>query len=504
MNEKSECLLEMKEISKSFPGVRALDNVSLVVKRGEVHALVGENGAGKSTLMKVLIGLIHPDKGEIILRGEAVKIINPKVALNLGISMIHQEISLVPQRTVAENVWIGREPIIKGIGLLNWAELFRKTEKLLKELDIEINPREKVSNLSVAGMQMVEIARAISYDTDVIIMDEPTSALTEEEVEKLFNIIRSLKQKGISIIYISHKLDEIFKIADTVTALRDGQYIDTKACSELNVQDLISMMVGRELKNIFPKKQVEIGDVVMEVNGMTRKGVFEDISFNLRKGEILGIAGLMGAGRTEVVRAIFGIDAIDSGELIIYNEKVKIKDPKKAIKLGLGMVTEDRKLYGLVLCRSVKENISLANMDSFCKLSFINRKKELTACRNMIKLLSIKTPSHKQTVSSLSGGNQQKVILANWLQTKPKILILDEPTRGIDVGAKSEIHKIMTQFVEEGMAIIMISSEMPEILGMSDRIIVMHEGRLKGEFVMDEASQEKILACALGGSKNEN
>ncbi|MGD9155939.1 MAG: sugar ABC transporter ATP-binding protein [Bacillota bacterium] len=492
----------MRSISKSFPGVRALQKVDIKVKWGEVHALVGENGAGKSTLMKVLLGMYQPDSGEIVFKGKVVNISSPKVALDLGISMIHQEISLVPQRTVAENIWIGREPTMKGIGLLNWAELFRKTEELLNSLNIEINPRSMVSNLSIAEMQMVEIARAISYETDLIIMDEPTSALTEDEVRKLFAIIRSLKQKGMGIIFISHKLDEIFKIADCVTALRDGQYIDTKSCSDLDTQTLITMMVGRELTNIFPKKQVAIGDIVMEIKGLTKKGVFEDISFNLKRGEILGMAGLMGAGRTEVVRAIFGIDKIDSGEIIINKERVKINNPKQAINYGLGMVTEDRKLFGLVLCRSVKENISLANMDEFCNFGFINKSKEITACLEMIRLLSIKTPTYKQTVSSLSGGNQQKIILANWLQTKPKILILDEPTRGIDVGAKFEIHKIMTQLVEEGMSIIMISSEMPEILGMSDRIIVMHEGHIKGKFDSDETSQEKILACALGGSNN--
>ncbi|NLM11647.1 MAG: sugar ABC transporter ATP-binding protein [Clostridiaceae bacterium] len=502
MNGSSEYLLEMRNISKHFPGVQALDDVTFKVKRGEIHALVGENGAGKSTLMKVLLGIIQPDKGEIILKGERVKIYNPRIALSLGLSMIHQEISLVPERTVAENIWLGREPTLKRVGFLKWSELFSKTEKLLKELDLIINPKQKVSSLNVAGMQMVEIARAVSYNSDLIIMDEPTSALSEKEVEKLFNIIRSLKEKGTSVIYISHKLDEIFKIADRVTALRDGQYIGTSDITQVDHQTLISMMVGREIKNIFPKKQIEIGNTVMEVKGISRKGAFEDISFSVRKGEILGIAGLMGAGRTEVVRAIFGIDPIDSGSIFIDNEKVKIDSPKKAIKLGIGLVTEDRKKYGLALCRSVKENISMANMDKFCKLSFISRKKELKACQEMIRLLSIKTPSHKQTVSSLSGGNQQKVVLANWLQTQPKILILDEPTRGIDVGAKSEIHKLMTQFAEEGMAIIMISSELPEILGMSDRILVMHEGRVKGEFSRDEASQEKILACAVGGEQS--
>lgn len=499
--EQSEVILEMNNISKTFPGVKALEDVNFSLRKGEVHTLIGENGAGKSTLMKILLGIYHADAGEIVYKGQPVKIEHPGTALNMGISMIHQELSLVRERTVAENIWIGREPRSK-IGILNWKELFRKTEQLLAEFHLDFDPKQKVEKLSVAGRQMIEIARAISYNADVIIMDEPTSALTEKEVDTLFSIIRVLQSRGVAVVYISHKLDEIFEISDRVTVLRDGRYVGTRDIGEIDQPSLISMMVGREITAIFPKLEASIGDVVLEVKHLTRQGVFEDVSFQVRKGEILGFAGLMGAGRTEVVRGIFGIDPVDSGEIFINQEKVTIRSPRDAIEQGMGMVPEDRKLTGLVLCRSVNDNNSMAILNALSNWSFINKSAELVECHKMIELLSIKTPTHKQLVRSLSGGNQQKVVVAKWLSTKPKILILDEPTRGIDVGAKSEIHRLMSSFAQEGMAIIMISSEMPEVLGMSDRILVMHEGKIKGTLDREHATQEKIMACAVGHGDN--
>lgn len=502
MDRNTEFVLEVRGISKAFPGVQALDQVHLQIKKGEVHALVGENGAGKSTLMKVLLGIYKPDCGEIFIKGSETKLNNSSEALNAGISMIHQEISLVPFRTIAENIWIGREPTNK-LGLLDWKKLYAMTAQLFEDLNLKFNPKTIVKKLSISGMQMVEIARAVSYNSDVIIMDEPTSALTETEVDILFDIIKKLKEKGISIIYISHKLDEIFQIADTVTAFRDGKWVDTKPIEELDTGKIISMMVGRELNQIFPKEFVPITETVLEVKNLTKKGVFKDISFSVRKGEILGVAGLMGAGRSEVMNALFGIDKFDSGEVFIDGNKVRISSPRDAIKNGIGMVTEDRKLLGLVLCRSVLENTTYANLDSLSNWIFTNRKNEVEATQGMIDMLAIKTPSYKQKVGALSGGNQQKVVLADWLLTKPKILILDEPTRGIDVGAKAEIHKLMCRFAGEGMAIIMISSELPEILGMSDNVLVMHGGEVKAVFPRDEVTQEKILQCAVGVESHE-
>jgi len=489
-------ILEVKNLSKRFPGVLALDKTQLKVRPGEVHALLGENGAGKSTLMKCILGMYKPDGGEIYFDGRRVTINNTSEALKIGISMIHQEINLVQHRTIAENIWIGREP--GRFGILNWKALYKKAEEMLERLELDLNPKTIVGKLSVAGMQMVEIARAISYDSRVIIMDEPTSALMDNEVNKLFKIIHDLKSKGIAIIYISHKMDEIFKIADRVTVFRDGQYVGEEDIGNVDEQKLVSMMIGREINQIFPKIQVPIGDVAFEVKNLSRKGVFQDISFQVRKGEILGVSGLMGAGRSEIMQAIFGIERIDEGAIYLDGERLRIHSPKDAIKKGIGMVTEDRKLLGLVTCRSVRENITYASLDELSNWIFTNVTNENNASGDMIRMLDIKTPSQRQRVGALSGGNQQKVIVANWLLTKPKVLILDEPTRGIDVGAKSEIHKLMCKFAQDGMAIIMISSEMPEILGMSDRIIVMHEGRMKAEFNREDATQEKILASAMG------
>lgn len=498
MSDQEAVILQMSNISKSFPGVKALNNVSIDLKRGEVLALVGENGAGKSTLVKNLLGIYVPDEGEIKFKGAHVHIAKPLDALNLGISMIHQELSLVPKRTAAENIWIYREPRRFG-GIIDWKQMYNNAEQLLQSLNIDIDPRTIVSKLSVAGMQMVEIARAISYNAEVIIMDEPTSALTAQEAEKLFTIIRSLVSKGISVIYISHKLDEIFELSDRVTVLRDGKNAGTEETKDLDEKKIISMMVGRNVDTIFPKAEANIGDVVLSVRNFSSPGKFEDVSFDVRSGEILGISGLMGAGRTELARGIFGLDSKASGEIEIYDNPVKIASPEDAIRHGIGMVPEDRKLSGLVLVRSVLENVTMTTAREHTKMGMLNHNELRDSCQKTIKQLSIKTPSAKQLVKNLSGGNQQKVVIGNWLLSSPRVLILDEPTRGIDVGAKSEIHRLMSTLAGKGLAIIMISSEMPEILGMSDRIMVMHKRKLKGFLDIHEATEEKIMQKAIGG-----
>ncbi len=504
MAEDTKYVLQMRNISKVFPGVTALNDVSLNIEKGKVHALIGENGAGKSTLMKILSGIYNSDKGEIILRGKKVNINGPKDALKNGISMIHQELNPIPEMTVAENIFVGYEPCYKFLGIVNKKVLKKRTNELFNEIGVELNPNAKLSSLNVAEIQIVEIVKALSYNSEIIIMDEPTSAITGKEVEKLFEIMRKLSSKGKTIIYISHKLDEIFKIGDYVTVLRDGNYIDTKSISELNKQLLISLMVGRDIKNIFPKENIKFGDVLFEVRGLSKKGKFNNINFKVHSGEILGIAGLMGAGRTELVEAIFGADKADSGEIIIKGKKATINNPRDAITNGIALVSEDRKTYGLNLKSSVKDNITIANLDKYCLLKqIINMRKERKIVDQQIKTLDIKTPSRNKIVNTLSGGNQQKVVIAKWLLCNPDILILDEPTRGIDIGTKAEIHKIMTLLAKEGKAIIMISSEMPEILGMSDRVIVLNEGEITGEFRRKELNQEKIMACATGHVRGE-
>lgn len=495
---EQEYLLEMTGISKSFPGVRALHNINLKVRKGSVHALMGENGAGKSTLMKVLIGLYRPDSGEIKFDGEVVKFQTVQDALQKGISMIHQELSPVLEMTVAENIFLGREKCFKNSFWVNDREMERKTIELLKQLEISIDPKTKMKELSTAYMQMVEIAKAISYEAKLVIMDEPTSAITEREVEDLFKIIKWLQDKGVSIIYISHKMDEIFKIADEITVFRDGELVGTSLASETNQNKLIELMVGRELKNLFPKENVDIGDTVLEIRNFNREKKFHDINIKVRKGEILGLAGLMGAGRTEIMESLFGVIPPETGEVFINNKKVKIKSPQDAVKFKMGFLTEDRKLSGLYLPLTVKENMAIVNLNTYLKAGLIRNKNVVNDCRKMIELLNIKTPGLEQIVNNLSGGNQQKVLIARWLLINSDILILDEPTRGIDVGAKSEIHKLMSRLTSQGKAVIMISSELPEILGMSDRIIVMHEGRITGELDRKEATQEKVMRLATG------
>lgn len=489
-----EAVIEFKGVSKSFADVSVLKNIDLTINRGEVHALMGENGAGKSTLMKILSGIYLPTVGEILFEGQDLMVSNPRDALLKGISMIHQELSSVKDLTIAENIFLGREP--SKFGFIDYKEMITKTKEILKSIGVNLNPKTKMRDLKVSDMQMVEICKAVSYNANVIIMDEPTSAITDREVEKLFTVIRDLKEQGKSIIYISHKMKEIFEICDTITVLRDGSIISTKPAEETNNEELISMMVGRELNEVFPKKSNQPGEVLLSIKNLSKKGLFKNISFEVRQGEILGITGLMGAGRTEVVESIFGLHNIDEGHIEIENKKVRINHPNDAIKNGIALVTEDRKEQGLALCRSVKENITISSLNEISKLGMLHKTSEDKTVDSFIESLRIKLNSKYQEVGQLSGGNQQKVVIAKWLMTKPRILILDEPTRGIDIGAKTEIYKLMTTFANEGYAIIVISSELPEVLGLSDRIIVFSNGELTGELSREEASQEKIMEYA--------
>jgi inositol transport system ATP-binding protein len=495
---KDECILSMEGISKGFPGVRALSDVELRTRKGTVHALMGENGAGKSTLMKCLIGIYMPDSGTITFKGERLNITNTHYALSKGISMIHQELSPIPQMTVAENIYLGREPMT-WYGLVDMRKMNRMATELLERLQIKIKPTAKMCDLSIANVQLAEIAKAVSYNSDLIIMDEPTSAITEAEVEGLFNIIRSLKAQGVAIIYISHKMDEIFKITDEVTVFRDGRYISTDATASLSHGMLIEKMVGRTLTDMFHKETTDMGSVFLDVQNLSGKG-FRNVSFQVKRGEILGVAGLMGAGRTELMEGVFGVTRTHGGVIRINGKEVSIKSPADAIRNGMALLTEDRKLTGLYLNASVRENMFIANISRYMLGPFVNFGRIVKDCEKMRGLMRIKTPSLMEIIRNLSGGNQQKVLIARWLLTEPDLLILDEPTRGIDVGAKSEIYRLMTEFVRSGKAIIMISSELPEILGMSDRIMVMHTGDKTGELSRSEATQEKILQMATGMS----
>ena len=489
-------VLRMRGIKKEFPGVRALDDVELHVKRGTVHALMGENGAGKSTLVKCLIGMYAPDAGEIELNGEPLRIASTHFALSRGISMIHQELSPIPHMTVAENIFLGREPLT-WYRLVDMAELNRMTRALLERLGIRVDPQKKMVELSIANVQLIEIAKAISYDSSLIIMDEPTSAITEAEVANLHAIIRSLREKGISIIYITHKMDEVFKICDEVTVLRDGRFVDTRPIEALSHDLLIQKMVGRGLTDMFHKEETAVGETLLEVKGFSGKR-FRNVSFEVKRGEIFGVAGLMGAGRTELLEAVFGVTRRHAGTLHLRGQEVDIRSPAEAIRHGFAFLTEDRKLTGLYLHASVRENMSIANLLQYLVGPFVSFRRITADCQRMRERLRIKTPSLHQIVKNLSGGNQQKVLISRWLLTKPEILILDEPTRGIDVGAKAEIYRLMVELAKAGKTIIMISSEMPEILGMCDRIMVMHEGDKVGELVRGRATQENILHLATG------
>ncbi len=496
-------ILEAKGIDKSFSGVTVLKGAELNIEPGELHALMGENGAGKSTLMKIIMGIYTKDAGKVILDGQETNFKSAREALDAGISMIHQELSPIPEMTVAENVFLGREQRkIKGLPFVDKKELNKKTQELLEEYDLSefIKPNMKMKDLNIAQIQMMEIIKAVSYNSKVIIMDEPTSSLSEKETETLFRIIDNLKQKKVGIIYISHRMEEVFELADRVSVLRDGQFIGCVKVAEASREQLINMMVGRELEGGYPHNTAKKGDVVLELKNFTRKGVFKNVNLQVHAGEILGMAGLVGAGRSEVMRALVGYDKLDSGEIILEGQKIEIKHPKDAIKHHIIMASEDRKQLGLVLCRSIKENVSLQNFDKMSTGSFINKLKESQLAKQYTEEMATKMNGIGDLVSSLSGGNQQKVVLAKCLLSDPKVLIMDEPTRGIDVGAKATIYNIMINLAKQGIAIIMISSEMPELIGMSDRVIVMAEGEVKGELVGEEAkSQQVIMNLAFGG-----
>ena len=494
----NEALVSMKGIDKSFPGVRALDTCELELRAGEVLALVGENGAGKSTMMKVLSGIYAKDAGTITYKGKEVEIPSPKAAQNLGISMIHQELNLMNHLTIAQNIFIGREPKRFGGAFLDEKALNQQTEELFARMHLDLDPRMKVADISVAKQQMVEIAKALSFNSEVLIMDEPTAALTDTEIDELFIFIRKLRAQGVGIIYISHRLEELKQITDRITVMRDGRYIDTVNTQDTPTDTIINMMVGRTILQATPEVPENASDeVVLEVKNLNRGRVLKDVSFVLKKGEILGFAGLMGAGRTEVARAIFGADYIDSGEIYIHGKQVNIKSPGDAVKNGIAYLSEDRKQYGLTLGMDVEMNTVLASFNKFLGFGgWVNTKKTKETAVHYVDALSIKTPGIKQKVKNLSGGNQQKVVIGKWLTADTEILIFDEPTRGIDVGAKSEIYKLLNDLAREGKSIIMISSELPEILRMSHRVIAMCEGRITGQLPIEEATQEKIMQFA--------
>jgi ABC-type sugar transport system ATPase subunit len=488
-------VLVMRNIDKSFPGVQALSRVNLSIEAGEVHALIGENGAGKSTLMKILSGVYQKDAGEILIDGKPVVIDTPEKATNLGISIIYQELNLMPNLSVAENIFVGREKR-KG-PFLDKTLTLREAEKYTAEVGLRVNVETLVRDLSLAQRQMVEVAKALSVNAKVIIMDEPTSSLTEPEVVILMEIIRKLRSQGTSVVFISHRLSEIFEISDRVTVLRDGEVIDTVAVKDCTEDSLIHMMVGRSLTDLFPKETVPIGDVVLEAEHICSGSMVQDVSFTLRKGEILGFAGLVGAGRSELMAAIFGFRRLEAGKVRVDGKEIPPNSPVESIRRGIGFVPEDRKLQGLVLNMSVRENATLANLERVSRGGLIKNHEERNIADYYVEKLAIKTPGIEQKVQNLSGGNQQKVVISKWLATNPKVLIMDELTRGIDVGAKKEIYSLITALVRDGVGIILISSELPEVLGMSDRIIVMHEGVVKGELSRAEATQKLIMSMIL-------
>lgn len=488
-------ILEMKNITKVFPGVKALDDVTLKVRAGTVHSLMGENGAGKSTLMKCLFGIYAPDRGEVILENKRVDFASPAEALKNHVSMVHQELNQVLDRSVMENVWLGRFPM-KGC-FVDHLKMYVDTKKIFDEFDINVDPAVKTGKLQVAQRQMIEIAKAVSYDAKVIVMDEPTSSLTENEVEHLFSIIDKLKKNDVSVIYISHKMEEILRISDEVTIMRDGKWVATRPRDELDTDSIIQMMVGRELKERYPKREVQPGEVVLKVENLaTLSPAFKDVSFELRKGEILGIAGLVGAGRTQVLETLFGIRRRGAGKIVYKGKEIENKVPGEAMKNGFAMLTEERRRDGIFSDLSVSFNAIIANLDIYKKNGLLNDRMIKKSVEEIIDKIHVKTPSGKTKIGNLSGGNQQKVILGRWLLTNPDILLLDEPTRGIDVGAKYEIYQLMNQLVKQGKSIIMVSSEMPELFGVCDRIMVMSNGHRSGIFNAKEATQFEIMEAS--------
>jgi ribose transport system ATP-binding protein len=492
-----DLLVEMTGITKEFPGVRALVDATFQLRAGEVHALVGENGAGKSTLMKILAGVYQPDGGEIRYKGEPVQIPNPRTALDLGISMIHQELNLMPHLTVAQNMFMGREPRGRPRFLLDDKQLNRQTQELIDHLHLRLDPKARVADLKIAQQQMVEIAKALSFKASVLIMDEPTAALTDTEIDELFRIIRDLRGQGVGVVHISHRLEELKQISDRVTVMRDGRSIDTLETAEAAIPTIINLMVGRTIYEAAPEIPERSDEVVLDVRHLTRGRMVRDVSFVLHRGEILGVAGLVGAGRTEVVRTIFGADKLESGEIWVNGKRVDIRSPTDAVRLGIAYLSEDRKRYGLALGMDVETNIVLASLQKFmASFGRVDTKGTRAAATQRVEELGIKTPSVRQRVRNLSGGTQQKVVIGKWLTADTEILIFDEPTRGIDVGAKNEIYHLLNELAREGKSIIMISSELPEILRMSHRIVVMCEGRLTGELSGATATQEAIMTFA--------
>lgn len=489
-------VLEMIGISKEFPGVKALDNTQLKVRPGTVHALMGENGAGKSTLMKCLFGVYTEDGGEIFIEGEKSKFSNPKQAMDNGVAMVHQELNQVLQRSVMDNIWLGRYPGTKGI--INEKAMFEETKRVLDELEINVSPKTKMAKLSVSQRQMVEIAKAVSYNAKILVLDEPTSSLTSEEVNHLFKIINKLRDKGCGIIYISHKMEEILEISDDVTIMRDGKWIDTLNAKDLTTDKIIKLMVGRDLTNRFPPKTNTPGEVIMEVKNLTGtyQPSIQNVSFELKKGEILGIAGLVGSKRTELLETIFGIAKHSEGEVILHGNKVENKDSRTAIKNGFALLTEERRSTGIFGQLDIKFNTMIANIDGYSKFGVLDNKQMVKDTDWTIKSMKVKTPSQKTQIKTLSGGNQQKVIIGRWLLTNPEILLLDEPTRGIDVGAKYEIYQLIIDLASKGKGVIVVSSEMPELLGICDRIMVMSNGRLAGEGHPNDLTQEDIMTMA--------
>lgn len=502
-NADYEYILDCRGISKSFGGTHALQQVHLQVKPGEVHALLGENGAGKSTLMKIIIGLQRQDAGEIWFEGKPYDASGPAEAIRSGISMIHQELNPEPYLSIAESIFLKREDTIRNTPFLNKNETNRRAAELLKQYQLNMNPKELMESLTLAQMQMIEILKAVSCNARLVIMDEPTSSLDSEETERLFKTIRNLKAQGVTIIYISHRMEEIFQICDSYSVFRDGRFIGAGSLGDISVNGLISMMVGRKVENVFPKVDCPIGDVVFKAEGLSGKG-FHDISFEVHAGEILGLSGLVGSGRSETMCAIFGLTKPTSGKMYLNGKELRVKSPGDAISKGIAMINEDRKNYGLCLFRSIRENISLPNLRARQKGLLIDQRREKEECHVVAKTLTVKMASIESQAYSLSGGNQQKAVIAKWVMATPKLLILDEPTRGVDVGAKSEIHALMSKFAAEGMAIIMVSSELPEIMGMSDRILIYHEGGINGEILREDilnatVDQETILSKEFGG-----
>lgn len=492
-----EIKLRVSKIEKSFPGVKALDKIDFAVRKGTVHALCGENGAGKSTLMKIINGIYKPDAGQIYIDEKPVKIKDPIQARELGIAMIAQELNYIPEMSIEENLFLGRLPANK-LGKVDWKTVRKKTIEFLKQEGLPYSPTQKLKTLTVSDIQMLEIIKAISNDADIVVMDEPTSSISQKEVELLFEKIAALKAKGVSIVYISHKMDEVFQIADDITIFRDGTVVGSYRASELTVDDVIAKMVGRKMDNVYPKEEIPLGETILDVQDFYSVNTFKDVNFHVRRGEIVGFAGLVGAGRTEVMRVLFGLDPGTSGKVILKGKEVHIKRPSDSIKEGMVMLSEDRKNFGIIPIRSVMENASISSLEKFIYGGYTHFAKEREMVKKYFDKMAVKTPTMETPIQALSGGNQQKILLAKWMLRDPDVLILDEPTRGIDVGAKFEIYKLMTELAKEQKGVIMVSSELPELIGMCDRIYIMCQGKIAGELSREDFSQEAIMTYATG------